>query len=757
MTADLLSVQSKTGIPLELLERKQWCTWKLSNGTKVPLNHHGGKFRSNDPDTWANFEQVKKFPRVGFVLSHNDPYVGIDLDGCIDEDEVFRPWATEILEKFCDRAFAQISPSGRGVKLITRGTKGGNARCVFKFPSGADKEQIECYEHSRFWTMTKGCLGEGYNTIGNGQKALDWLINKYLLKDGAKPIEPTPELVLAGRAYVDRVPPVAEGSRNIEAFRLAGHLHALCDGDQRLNESQVFQLLSIWNDRNPDPLGERELRDCARNGRKNGSPPAPKPINGSVRPGAANGKATLTKEQEPKGDGWIRRESNRTENELATRFVDRYCDRLRYVPQWRKWLVWDGRRWQLDPDATHVLRLARKLTKSLWHDFAEAAPTASREELVKLQAFCKASNRSQGAQAIISLARADSRVACDFESLNADPYLLNVRNGTVDLRTGELREHRQDDLITQLANVDFDAGATCPGWDETLRIVFAGNSNLIAYVQQILGYSISGDIGEHILPIAYGSGNNGKSTIWNAILELAGDYGVTADDSLLLGSRQNHPTEKAQLYQKRIVAISEPEQGSQLREARVKELTGDKFITARRMKEDFWQFTRTHKFWLATNHLPEISGTDMGIWRRVKLIPFTVDISQQVTPVANYSTWLVEHEGAGILNWLIAGFRAWQAGGFSEPLAVKDATRAYQGEQDHIGQFIEECCVQTADAMIPATDLFDAYTAWGGRWNATRFRAAIEQRFPKERANDAPYRNRMVYRGVGLMASDFTG
>lgn len=168
--------------------------------------------------------------------------------------------------------------------------------------------------------------------------------------------------------------------------------------------------------------------------------------------------------------------------------------------------------------------------------------------------------------------------------MNEHPLLLNLQNGIFNLTSGELEPHYQECLLTQIANVEFQKNATCPQWSAAIELIFDRDKELIRYVQQLFGYSLSGDTGEHILPIAYGSGCNGKSFIWNVVFELTGEYAGLANDSLLMGMKDNHPTEKAFLYQKRFVPISEPEQSSKLRESRVKELTGDGTITARRMK-----------------------------------------------------------------------------------------------------------------------------------------------------------------------------
>ena len=339
---------------------------------------------------------------------------------------------------------------------------------------------------------------------------------------------------------------------------------------------------------------------------------------------------------------------DRTENAIAVEFVDLNESSLRYVPNWKKWLAWDGKRWKLDSDSNQTLRRARKLVQGYW----EKAYTFDEKSSKAFSQFCHNANKKSFIEAVVSLARCDERISIDHEILNQHPFLLNVRNGTLDLQTGEFRAHQPTDLITQLANVSYSMEADCPKWKAFIDLIFGDDTEAKRYVQALLGYSLSGDVGEHILPICYGGGANGKSTLWNAIVELLGDYAMLAPNKLLMGTTNEHATEIASLYQRRLVAVAEPDADMKLREARVKELTGDEQVTARRMKEDFWSFKRTHKFWLSTNHLPQINGTDEGIWRRIKLIPFRVDLRKATQPIKDYHRVMLKEEGPGILNWL---------------------------------------------------------------------------------------------------------
>ena len=449
---------------------------------------------------------------------------------------------------------------------------------------------------------------------------------------------------------------------------------------------------------------------------------------------------------------YIGSREGRTDNSNATAFIESTGHVLRYVPTWKKWLVWDGKRWKVDDDSSAVTHRARRYASSLWVELGNIR--CDPKEFSTIASFVRTTNQSRGIEAVLNLARCDAMVVVSHEQLNTFPMRLNVLNGTIDLETGKLNEHNPDDHITQLANVHFDEQAVAPEWLKTLALIFNEDAELIRYCQQLLGYSITGDSGEAILPVCYGNGANGKSTLWNAVIELLGDYGLVAPSKLLMGTTNEHATDVASLYQKRFVCIAEPEQNSKLREARVKELTGDCTVTARRMREDFWSFQRTHKFWLSTNHLPQIHGDDDGIWRRLKMIPFTVDLRQKVAPKPNFHKWLVENEGPGILNWMLAGFRDYRENGFIEPQAVKNATGGYRSQSDQLGQFIADRCVVEPAAVVSSNELFRAYQDWGGQLTQTKFSMDMSLRFKREKRTFGPLRMKQVFEGIGLLSSD---
>lgn len=424
----------------------------------------------------------------------------------------------------------------------------------------------------------------------------------------------------------------------------------------------------------------------------------------------ANGKA-----EGPPGLGRsprVGRESqgfNLTDLGNAERLVHRHGKDLRYCHPWKRWLVWDGRRWNLDNTAD-ARRRARKTVRSI---YGEAGSEASEERRKALAKWGMESEKRDRISAMLNLAEAEEGIPILPDTMDRDPWSFNCLNGTIDLRTGALRPHRREDLITKLCPLNYIPGADCPLWDGTLNLFFAGNQGLMDYWQSISGYAMTGVVRDHIMPVAYGKGSNGKSTILGTIMEVYGpDYAMKCPPDMLMAKQvDSHPTDRADLFGKRLVVAIETENGRRLNETMVKELTGGDKIRARRMREDFWEFDPTHTLILATNHKPVIRGTDNGIWRRLRLIPFSVIADGERADKAMPEKLKAEYEG--ILAWCVEGCKLWLAnGGLKEPKDVTDASTGYRKEQDVIGAFLDECVEMGPGGKEKASIVFERYKKW---------------------------------------------
>lgn len=312
---------------------------------------------------------------------------------------------------------------------------------------------------------------------------------------------------------------------------------------------------------------------------------------------------------------------------------------------------------------------------------------------------------------MITLAEKDKRVVVGSELFDSDSDLINCRNGTVDLRTGKLLEHNREHFITKLAPVAYHSQAQAPRWNSFLNRVLP--KDLQEYLQTAVGYSAIGEIYEHILMILYGTGANGKSTFVEAIRPVMGDYAYrTSTESLMVSKNGggNATPDVANLRGKRLVTASESSENHTLAESLIKDLTGGDMISARQLYSDPIQFKPTHTLWLSTNHKPLIKGTDTGIWRRIKLVPFT-----RAIPENEQDKKLLENlkeEQSGILNWIIDGAMKYAEHGLVDPKQVREATDEYRYELDRAAQFIDECCSVDVHFTVPKQQLYNAYVEW---------------------------------------------
>ena len=395
---------------------------------------------------------------------------------------------------------------------------------------------------------------------------------------------------------------------------------------------------------------------------------------------------------------------NLTDLGNARRLVHRHGRNLRYCWLWRKWLVWDGMRWVKD-DTGEVYRLAKETVSSIYQEAAAAPNDEARKELGKHATRSEAGARIKE---MVDLARSDVPVMPD--ELDASPDLLNTESGTIDLRTGELREHRREDLITKIAPTTYRPDAAAPTWEAFLERVLP-SEDLRAFVQRAVGYSATGDTSEQCMFINHGGGANGKSTFQEAIAAALGDYAMRAPTEMLLAKRSDGvPNDVARLKGARFVSASETEEGRRLAESRIKDLTGQDTITARFMKAEWFDFAPTHKLWLSTNHKPEIRGTDAAIWRRIRLVPWAVTIppaeQDKKLPIA------LRHELAGILAWVVRGCLQWRREGLQAPDEVRQATGEYRAEMDVLAGFLVECCELDTGHWEYAKDLYECYKRW---------------------------------------------
>jgi putative DNA primase/helicase len=371
-----------------------------------------------------------------------------------------------------------------------------------------------------------------------------------------------------------------------------------------------------------------------------------------------------------------------SEDAIAQAFARRHHKRLRFDHSAGRWYEWAGGRWQ------------RNETKLAFH----FARLLSREASDGKKGFCKASVAS----GVEAFARADPALSVTADAWDRDPWLLGTPGGTVDLRTGQLLPARQADLITKQTGTAPEEGEP-HRWLQFLSEATAGDRDLIRFLQQVAGYCLTGATREHALFFIYGPGGNGKSVFLNLLNYVLGDYATTAGMETFTASKNDrHPTDLAMLNGARLVSASETEEGRAWAESRIKQVTGGDKISARFMRQDFFEFVPQFKLVIVGNHAPVLGNVDEAARRRFNIIPFT---QKPVTPDRELEDKL-KAEAGRILSWAIAGCLDWQANGLARPEIVTAATADYFEDQDLFGQWIEDRCERGPSKWEPANHLF---------------------------------------------------
>jgi P4 family phage/plasmid primase-like protien len=388
---------------------------------------------------------------------------------------------------------------------------------------------------------------------------------------------------------------------------------------------------------------------------------------------------------------------------------------FRYVRESGRWLIWDGQRWNPDNDGGMVRLFVRVMRETGKQAFKktdhEAAKAVAKHALASLD--------TREVNAGLQMLKSVLGVTVSINDLDADPWMIGTPDGMIDLKTGKPITPERDQLITKQIGTRYDATATCPTWDKFLQTVTGGDAELIQFLQAAAGYTLTGSNREQCLFFLYGSGQNGKGTFSETIKHLIGDYGQTAPESIFTKDRNQSATnDVARLSGCRMAIAAELEEGAHFAESRVKALTGGDTITARFLHKEYFDFQPTHHFWISGNHRPRITGTDLGIWRRIRLIPFTVHIPDAGKDLNLASKLRVELPG--ILNWALEGCLRWQRDGLTAPTCVKQATEEYRAEEDVIGQFISERTKRADGGRILMSSLYQAYQDWAAE-NGIRF------------------------------------
>lgn len=429
-----------------------------------------------------------------------------------------------------------------------------------------------------------------------------------------------------------------------------------------------------------------------------------------------------------------------SDDHLAIEFTRRHGDGLRYVAVWGRWLRWTGAVW-----TEETTLLAYDYARHLCREFAKEIDDVEGKGAKPIAS-------SKTVNAVVALAKADRAHAVEASVWDADPWMLNTPGGVVNLHTSAIHPHRQSDHMTKITGVAPDFDMQIPLWNEFLERITDGDRELISFLQRVVGYSLTGVTREHAMFFLYGTGGNGKGVFLSTIVGCLGSYATTAPIETFTAQRgERHPTELAMLRGARMVTAQETEEGRRWAESRIKALTGGDRISARFMRQDFFEFTPQFKLLVAGNHKPGLRTVDEAIRRRFHLIPFTVTI-----PAAERDLELGERlkaEWPGILAWMVDGCVEWQErGGLHPPEAVRCATDEYLETEDAIAAWIEDRCQVGDNLSVASAAAYSSWKSWAdknGEWAGSnkQFAQKMEARgFARVRLSHG-----MIFRGFAVI------
>jgi putative DNA primase/helicase len=736
-------------IPAELKALPQWILWKSekrnNKPTKVPYQANGEMAQANNRRTWSTFATAVKFylqgdyDGIGFVFSRQDNYIGVDIDKCVT-DEKTNAFATEIIDTL--DSYTEFSPSGKGIHIIV---KGNLPQGVIGTGRKNTKHGLEIYSYGRYFTFTGN--RENSNEIYDRTDELAEVFEQYFddsdiqgrinLAEFEKDEIKISNDVLWERIFRskngDEIRSLFNGNfingdHSASDLALCNHL-AFWTGKSATRMDTMFRESGLMRDKwdvihfrdTNETYGERTIATAISS--------TSTTILDNKEQFAEFSFDFLNKDNAEVVEEKPKKKFRLTELGNAERIAYEYGHVIKYVSD-MGWLIWDGKRWKLDTKK-EIERITAKVLRSLYKSEDEAETKWAR--------MCERRNiRMNSIKDLMPL------VPGEREEFDRRKYLFNVENGIVDLETGKLQQHDRELGITKITNVSFDDKAKCPEWLSFLDQIFQGDKELIEYMQRLIGYSLTGEITEQIMVFLIGGGSNGKSTFINTIKDLMGEYGKQAkSDTFIKKKETGANNDIARLVGARFVSAIESEDGEQLSEAFVKQITGGEPVLARFLRQEYFEFIPEFKVFFTTNHKPVIKGVDEGIWRRIRLVPFNLRL-----PKEKRDKKLPEKlslEMPGILNWVLEGCLKWQQSGLNDPATVMKATGDYKEEMDILGPFIFECCFMNGSQKIEAKELYEVYSNWcfkNGEFalkNRAFYRALETKGFKRERGNSNKY------------------
>ena len=746
-----------SNVPEELKKLKQWGNFhkiwmpERNKFTKIPINSmDGSPGKSNDPTTWSDYETalkgLNKFKNAdGLAFYFANGYVGLDIDHIKDELETYYQGDHNVvadIQELTKNSYREISLSGEGIHVIFKGKITGNRR---------RKGQFEMYQTGRFFALTGNIMSEGLSIQSLNKTEMNCLYEYLFGKDKVIELHPETNNITPVDLSVTDIIKKAESSSKVGTrFRMfmEGGWEEFYTSQSEADMAFANDL-AFWCGRNFHKM-DKIFRNSSLMRDKYDQKHGAVTYGVGLLNKAINEAQNIYNPQKNDGPDVTFRFNN-PKNRLPHRSWDdtgrgqRLNDQFGKVFRWlatdKQWYYYNGSFWEPD-NGQYIENAAEKVVNSIKTEKADLSFAIDTDEVKAMKEFYRFAKESRSHLAKVHMIDEFKKyVTIDHNTFDHENMLLNTESGYVDLTNGELKDHDINLLFSEQTATEYSDSTDCPLWDEFLKQIFNNDENLIHYVQKAVGYSLTGSLAEQVMFMCLGSGRNGKSVFINTIRNLFGTYAkqMNVESIVVHNSGGNANSDIARLENTRLVTSSEANEGSRLDESLVKQLTGGDKILARFLYGKEFEYNPKFKIWMATNHLPLIRGTDDGIWRRLKVIPFNVQIPKD--KVDKNLEEKLKSEWTGILNWCVQGSIMWQREGLDDPESVKSASHDYRQSMDPLDAFVDEMCVAGADYLVKVRDLYDAYKEWAEnsreyQMSMTKFGKEMSKKLPKNRTKD---------------------
>lgn len=766
-------------IPQELRNLKQWGLFELKwvearkKNTKIPINPYDGSAgKSNDPSTWSDFDtamralnDVERADGLAFYFANG--YVGLDIDHIDSNLEDWRAGDNDpnnLVNKFqdlTDNTYMEVSQSGTGIHAIFKGKIPGKRR---------RKGNYEMYQTGRFFALTgnniipdptiKSMSDDEMKTLYEFLFGKDNIVQLHSESDNITPVD------LSVAEIIKRAENSAKTGTRFTMFMKGGWEQFYASHSEA--DMAFANDLAFWTGRDFHKMDTifrnsslmREKFDEKHGAVTYGTSLLNKAINETQNiynpeSDSQDSESSYTFSfNEDKTKKIVPRSWD--DQGRGLRMRDQFATVLKFNAVDKKWFFFNGSYWQEDIGNQRVELAAERVANSIKKEKPELSFSTKTDEDKAMNEWYRFQKDSRSHMAKMHMIDEFKKyVIVKHGEFDKEDMLLNTESGYVDLSSGELHDHDIDKKFSHQTVAEYSDNVDAPLWEKFLNQIFNNDEELIHYVQKAIGYSFTGSVDEQCLFILNGRGRNGKSVFSNVVSDVAGNYAKQMNVQTIVAKKNQSGSANsdiARLEGARIVTSSELNEGDRFDESLVKQLTGGDKILARFLYGSEFEYKPKFKIWMATNHLPIIRGTDDGIWRRIKIIPFNIQIPKE--KVDKKLEYKLKAEYTGILNWIVQGAIMWQQEGLKDPEAVTKVIETYRAEMDPLDAFLEECCTTGQNYSIKAREMYDAYHEWAKeseeyKMSMTKFGREMRKKLLRVKRRDGWY-----YVGLKLKEPD---